>query len=287
VGLAFTAVRQTQSILATDAALAPARPELNLHRLWRPLLVLAGCVAGVILALALSAAGARSAGATTVPVAPATPVLTAAITAANATVTTTAPAIDAGAVVIPPVLANTVATVNRALPAVASSLLPAGTLSARVPVRSRWRADGRHSSPWSRHASTVSDVNARRSRRSHCPAHAAHVDPRRNGGPATPTCTFDRIRLADQPVTTPCAASSHARPIAGSTVASDMPASQGGGPLGRTSLSAWRYRRSSSSAWGSSSDAPATSPRSPVLPTWLSTSVVFCAYSPPPINRRM
>jgi len=233
VGLAFTAVRQTQSILATDAALAPARPELNLHRLWRPLLVLAGCVAGVILALALSAAGARSAGATTVPVAPATPVLTAAITAANATVTTTAPAIDAGAVVIPPVLANTVATVNRALPAVASSLLPAGTLSARVP------------SPLPVGALTADTVlpglaTPAPSATSMPVGPVAAIVPRTLHTSILDETAARPLPLAlsigsvspTNPSPLPVPQAPMPGPIAGSTVASDMPASQGGGPLG-------------------------------------------------------
>jgi hypothetical protein len=138
-------------------------------------------------------------------------------------------------------------------------------------------ADGGYSSPWSRHASTVSDVNARRSRRSQCPAHAAHVDPRRIGGRATPTCTVDRIRLADQPVTTPCAASSHARPHRREHRGKRYARFPGRRPAGGAHPSrlgatdALRHRRG-----GPLQTPPATSPRSPVLPTWLSTSVVFC-----------
>lgn len=232
MGLAFIAVRQTQSILATDAALAPARPELNLHRLWRPLLVLAGCVAGVILALALSAAGERFAGATTVPVAPATPVLTAAITAANATVTTTAPAIDAGAAVIPPALADTVATVKRALPAVASSLLPAGT-PPRVPsplAVGTLTADtvlpGLATPAPSATSMPVGPVAASAPRT----LHTSILD--ETAARPLPLALSIGSVSPTNPSPLPVPQAPMPGPIAGSTVASDTPASQGGGPLG-------------------------------------------------------
>jgi len=159
-------------------------------------------------------------------------VLTAAITAANATVTTTAPAIDAGAAVIPPALADTVATVKRALPAVASSLLPAGT-PPRVPsplAVGTLTADtvlpGLATPAPSATSMPVGPVAASAPRT----LHTSILD-ESAAGPLPLALSIGSVSPTN-PSPLPVPQAPMPGPIAGSTVASDTPASQGGGPLG-------------------------------------------------------